>query len=74
MWLRVFFENEKHLNPVRFVGFEVLTAVVVKNSIFWDIAPYSPLKANWRFGGTCHLRLHGRRISHKKTDISDGLA
>jgi hypothetical protein len=26
-----------------FLGFEVLTAVDVKNSIFWDIIPYSPL-------------------------------
>jgi hypothetical protein len=26
------------------VGFEVLTAVVMKNAIFWDITPYSALK------------------------------
>jgi hypothetical protein len=44
------------------VGFEVLPAVVMKNSIFWDITPYSPLKGNRRFGGTCRLHLHGRRI------------
>jgi hypothetical protein len=28
------------------VGFETLTAVVMKISIFWDITLYSPLKAN----------------------------
>jgi hypothetical protein len=28
------------------VGFEVLTAVVMKNTVFWDITPYSPLKIN----------------------------
>jgi hypothetical protein len=28
------------------VGFEVLTAVVMKSSIFWDITPCSPLKVN----------------------------
>jgi hypothetical protein len=28
------------------VIFEVLTAVVMKSSIFWDIKPYSPLKIN----------------------------
>jgi hypothetical protein len=28
------------------VGFEVLTAVVMKNSIFWNIAPCGPLKVN----------------------------
>jgi hypothetical protein len=26
------------------VGFEVLTAVVMKSTIFWDITPCSPLK------------------------------
>jgi hypothetical protein len=38
-----------------FVGFEVPTAEVMKNSIFWDITPCSPLKVNRRFGGTCRL-------------------
>jgi hypothetical protein len=36
--------------------------VVVKGSIFWDIAPCNPLKVNRRFGGICRLSLHGRRI------------
>jgi hypothetical protein len=31
------------------VGFEVLTAVVIKASIFWDIKPSSPLKDNRQF-------------------------
>jgi hypothetical protein len=30
------------------IGFEVLKAVVVKNCIFWDTAPCSPLKVNRR--------------------------
>jgi hypothetical protein len=34
------------------VGFEVLTALVTKSAIFWDITPRSPLKVNRRFGGT----------------------
>jgi hypothetical protein len=34
------------------LGFEVVRAVVIKSSIFWDITPYSPLKGNLRFGGT----------------------
>jgi hypothetical protein len=29
-----------------YVGFEILIAVVTKSSIFWDITPCSPLKAN----------------------------
>jgi hypothetical protein len=28
------------------VGFEVLTVVVTKSTIFWDITPCSPLKVN----------------------------
>jgi hypothetical protein len=44
-----------------YVRFEVLTAVVMKNSIFWDITPSNPLKINRRFGGTC-LHFQGRRI------------
>jgi hypothetical protein len=40
---------------VQHVEFEVLTAVVVKNTVFWDITPSSPLKVNRRFGGTSCL-------------------
>jgi hypothetical protein len=44
-------------------GFEVLTAVVRKSSIFWDITPSSPVKVNQRFGGIyCLLLLQSRRI------------
>jgi hypothetical protein len=42
------------------VGFEVLTEVVMKSTVFWDITPCSPLKATRHFGGTCRLRLQGR--------------
>jgi hypothetical protein len=45
------------------VGFEVLTAVVMKSTIFWDIMPCSPLKVDQRFRGTYHLHFQGRRIS-----------
>jgi hypothetical protein len=45
------------------VGFEVLTAVVMKSPIFWDITPCSPLQLNRRFEGTCRLHLQGRKIS-----------
>jgi hypothetical protein len=36
-------------------GFDVLTAVVTKSSISWDIMPCSPLKVSRCFGGTCLL-------------------
>jgi hypothetical protein len=45
------------------VRFEVLTPVVVRSTMSWDITPCSPLKVNRRFGATYHLRLQGRRVS-----------
>jgi hypothetical protein len=44
-------------------GFEVLAAVVMKSTIFWDITPCSPLSVNRRFGGTYRLYLQGKKIS-----------
>jgi hypothetical protein len=38
------------MKRTKVVGFEVLTAVVMKSSIFWDVSPCSPLKVNRRFG------------------------
>jgi hypothetical protein len=48
------------------VGFEVLTVVVMKNTIFWDITPCSPLKVNRRVGGTYRLDLQGQRINRAR--------
>jgi hypothetical protein len=42
------------------VGFEVLTAVVMTCSVFWDITPCNPLKVNLRLGRICRLYLQGR--------------
>jgi hypothetical protein len=47
------------------VGFEVLTAMVMKSSIFWDIMPCNSLKVNRRFRGTYHLHFQGLRISRE---------
>jgi hypothetical protein len=44
---------------VQFKGSEVITAAVVKISVFLDVTPCGPLKMNRRFGGTCHLHLQG---------------
>jgi hypothetical protein len=35
-----------------YVGSEVLTAVFMEGSLFWDITPCSPLSINQHFGGT----------------------
>jgi hypothetical protein len=34
-----------------YVGFEVFTAVTMKNAVFWDVTPCDPCK-NRRFGET----------------------
>jgi hypothetical protein len=57
---------------IRDVGFEVLTAVVMKSSIFWDITPRSPLRVNRHFGGTCRLQFQVRRISHARNQREAG--
>jgi hypothetical protein len=38
-------------NIITCVGSEVLTAMVMKRAIFWDITPCSPSKINQHFGG-----------------------
>jgi hypothetical protein len=40
-----------------YVGFHVLTVVIIESSIFWDITRRSPLEVNGCFGGTCLLHL-----------------
>jgi hypothetical protein len=47
-----------------YIGFEVLTMVVMKSSVFWHIALCSPLIVDWH-GGTCCLHLQGQRVSQK---------
>jgi hypothetical protein len=37
-------------NGLERVGFEVLTVVVMKSTLFWDITPWSPLSVKRRFG------------------------
>jgi hypothetical protein len=54
--------NTEHERVFHFVGFEVFTVVVIKNSFFWDITPCSPLKVKRRFRGISHLHLQVLRI------------
>jgi hypothetical protein len=49
-----------------FVGFEVLTVVVMKIAILWRVTPCSPLNVNRRFWGTHCLHLQDRRISRER--------
>jgi hypothetical protein len=48
------------------VGFEVLTAVTMKNNFFWDVSPCDPVEAHGRSGGTYCLRLQGLRVNQVK--------
>jgi hypothetical protein len=44
-----------------YIGSEVLAAVVMNNSIFWDVTPCSPLKVNRRFEGIPKLHVPPKR-------------
>jgi hypothetical protein len=59
----------KQINKNWIVGFEVLTVVIMKTAIFWDIAPCSPY-TNRRFGGTYHLHLQSRKSAEEETSDS----
>jgi hypothetical protein len=51
------------------IGFEVLTSVIMKSTIFWDITPYSPLKINRSLGETYYLHLQGQRIRQTRNEL-----
>jgi hypothetical protein len=54
------------INGWNSLEFDVLTSVVMKRPIFWDITQCSPLKDSRRFEGTCRIFLQGRRISQAR--------
>jgi hypothetical protein len=45
----------------------------LKGSAFGEITPCSPLKANRRFGGTCRIHLHDRRINQTRNQYEAGI-
>jgi hypothetical protein len=53
-------------------GFQLLTAMVMKNSDFWDITPCRPLKANRRFGRTYCFHRQGGRINQARNQHEAG--
>jgi hypothetical protein len=56
----------------KIVGFEALTSVVMKNAIFWDITPCSPVKSSRCFGGKCCLHLQSRRLNQTNPRMKMG--
>jgi hypothetical protein len=52
--------------------FEVLTAIIKKNSIFWDKMLCSLLKVIQHFRVTCHLHLQHKKISQARSQHEAG--
>jgi hypothetical protein len=48
---------------MHYVGFEILTALVVKSTIFWDITLCSLMDVYWCVGGMRCFHLQGPRLS-----------
>jgi hypothetical protein len=53
-----------------YVGFEVFTAVTMKNAVFWGVAPGRFGRLKRRFGGKYRLHLQGRKIRERRTSVS----
>jgi hypothetical protein len=51
------------------IGFEVFTAVTMKNTVFWEVEPCRSC-VNRRFGGTYRLHLQGKKICERGTNVS----
>jgi hypothetical protein len=45
------------------IGVEILTAVTMKNTIFWDGTMCSPVQVHQHFGGMYCLHFKARRVS-----------
>jgi hypothetical protein len=63
---------EEVMSKVKIIGFEVITAVTMKNSVFLDITLCSPMKVNQCFGGTYCLHLQVWRISQARNQHEAG--
>jgi hypothetical protein len=64
--------RQENLLIKSFVGFEVLSAVVMMASVFWDTSTCIPLKVNHIFGGTCCFHLQGQRIRQARNEHESG--
>jgi hypothetical protein len=66
------FESHSRHGLLYNIGFEVLTAVIVTSSGFWDVTPCNLLKVNRCFVGTCHPHIWGREISQARNQREAG--
>jgi hypothetical protein len=53
------------------VGFEVFTAVTMKNAVFWDVAPCRSCEMNRRFGGTRAKSQREQVAAHAGSSLTD---
>jgi hypothetical protein len=49
------------------VGFEVLTAVTLKSTVFWDVTSCSAVGVHWHFGGIYDLHLLDQRVNSARS-------
>jgi hypothetical protein len=68
VWFKSGAEERGHFRRGSWLNviFEILTAAVMKISIFWDVTPCRPLKVNRHFVETFRLHLQCRRISQPR--------
>jgi hypothetical protein len=52
-------ESTQTMNRIKYVGFEILTAVSTKMAVFWVAAPCSLVEVYLRFRGPCCLHHQG---------------
>jgi hypothetical protein len=63
------YDFSKENKKVKYVRVEVFTAVIMKNAVFWDVAPCSSW-VNRRFGRTYRLHLQGRKSRERGTSVN----
>jgi hypothetical protein len=62
-------QTEEHFEPDHYYGWsEIVKAVVMKSSVFWDITPCSRFNVERHFRRIYRFHLVGRRISHARNE------
>jgi hypothetical protein len=49
------------------IGFDILTVMTRKSTVFWDMTLCNAVAAHWRFGGIYHVHLQGWRINQSSS-------
>jgi hypothetical protein len=62
-------DNNITENISQHVMYEIFTAVIMENAVFWDATPRDSCK-NRRLGGTCSLHHHGDKNQRARNNVS----